>query len=62
MPYVNVKVAGTLSKDQKQVIANDITESLEKNAGKPKAHTYVVFDEIDRNNWAVGDQLLSDRA
>ena len=58
MPYINVKVAGSLTKEQKEKIAKEFTETLEKVADKPKAHTYVVFDEVARENWAVGDKLL----
>jgi 4-oxalocrotonate tautomerase len=61
MPYVNVKTAGSLSKEQKQQLADKITSALEEVANKPKDHTYVVFDEVDRENWAVGDKLLSER-
>ncbi|RJP58316.1 MAG: 4-oxalocrotonate tautomerase family protein [Candidatus Auribacter fodinae] len=58
MPYVNVKTAGPLTKEQKQQIAAQISETLEKVANKPKEHTYIVFDEVPRENWAKGDKLL----
>jgi len=35
MPYVNVKLAGTLSKEQKAKIAEEITDTLERVANKP---------------------------
>lgn len=59
MPYVNVKTVGKLSKEQKKKIAADISESLLKHAGKPKDHTYIVFDEVNGENWAKGDQLFA---
>ena len=40
------------------IIAKEFTETLEKVANKPKKVTYVVFDEVNRENWAVGDKLL----
>ena len=58
MPYVNVKVVGKLTKEQKQKISRDISESLERNANKPKENTYIVFDEVSGENWAKGDTLL----
>ncbi len=58
MPYVSVRVAGKLSRDQKQQIAKEFSEVLERVAGKPKTSTYLVFDEVDRENWAKGDALL----
>jgi 4-oxalocrotonate tautomerase len=58
MPYVNVKVAGKLTREQKEAIAREICETLLRVAKKPKDATYVVFDEVERENWAHGDKLL----
>ena len=58
MPYVSVRVAGKLSRDQKKQIAKEFSEVLERVAGKPKDSTYLVFDEVDGENWAKGDALL----
>jgi 4-oxalocrotonate tautomerase len=58
MPYVSIRVAGKLSKQQKQKISEDICESLEKNAGKPKDSVLIFFDEVDKENVAKGDKLL----
>lgn len=58
MPYVSVRVAGKLTRAQKEIIAGEISQALEKHAAKPKDSTYVVFDEVDRENWAKGDKLL----
>ncbi|MDX9703829.1 MAG: 4-oxalocrotonate tautomerase family protein [Candidatus Auribacterota bacterium] len=58
MPYINVKVAGKLSREQKEEIARQFTDTLEQVAGKPKKSTYIVIEEVDRANWAVGGELL----
>ncbi len=58
MPYVSLRVAGKLSREQKNAIAKEFSETLEKIAGKPKDSTYLVFDEVERENWAKGDKLL----
>ena len=58
MPYVNLKVAGKLTRDQKTAIAKEFAEALERIAGKPKDATYLVIDEVERENWAKGDKLL----
>jgi len=60
MPYVLVKVAGTLSREQKTEIVREITGTLERVAGKPPAATYVVIEEVPRENWAKGGKLLAD--
>ena len=58
MPYVSVRVAGKLTREQKTAIAKEFAETLQKVAGKPKDSTYLVFDEVERENWAQGDKLL----
>jgi 4-oxalocrotonate tautomerase len=60
MPFVNVMVAGPLSKDQKKALADKITSALEEVAGKDPKTTYIVFEEVDRENWAAGGKLLTD--
>jgi 4-oxalocrotonate tautomerase len=59
MPFVNIKVAGTLTKKQKEDIAAGVTKLLFEIAGKPPAVTYIAFEELDHENWAVGGKLLT---
>ena len=58
MPYVNVRVAGTLTHEQKQQIAERITTVLQEVAGKPPEATYITIDEVPRTNWAKKGELL----
>ena len=58
MPYISLRVAGKLTREQKTAIAKEFAETLERLAAKPKSSTYLVFDEVERENWAVGDKLL----
>ena len=58
MPYISVRVAGKLSREQKTAIAGEFSETLERIAGKPKDSTYLVFDEVEKENWAKGGKLL----
>lgn len=58
MPYINVRVAGKLTKEQKQQIAKEITDTMKNVAGKPESATYVVIDEVSRENWAKSGELL----
>lgn len=60
MPYVNVKVAGKLTKEQKQKIVEGITRVLQEVADKPPQSTYIVIDEVERENWGKGGKLLSE--
>ncbi|MCX5708830.1 MAG: 4-oxalocrotonate tautomerase family protein [Candidatus Omnitrophica bacterium] len=58
MPFVNLKLIGKLSKEQKQQIVSEFSETLLKVARKPKTSTYIVIDEVEAQNWAQGDQLF----
>lgn len=61
MPYVNIRIAGSLTREQKRDIAVEITDVLERIAHKPKAYTYIAFDELPDENWAVGGKLLDEK-
>ena len=58
MPYVNVRIKGTATKDQKAEIVKQITGTLQQVLGKPPEATYVVIDEVPGENWAKGGNLL----
>jgi 4-oxalocrotonate tautomerase len=60
MPYVNIRIAGTMSREQKAKIAAEITDTLERVALKPKKYTYIAFDELPDENWAIAGQLLDE--
>ncbi len=58
MPYINLKLVGTLTTEQKQQIASEFAETLQRVANKPKDHTYLVIDEVPGGNWAKGDTFF----
>lgn len=60
MPYVDIKVGGKLTKEQKREIAKDVSESLQKVANKAKESVYISFTEFERDSFAKGENLLSD--
>ncbi|MDR0664470.1 MAG: tautomerase family protein [Helicobacteraceae bacterium] len=60
MPYINVRVASKLTIEQKRAIAKAFSETMERVANKPKPSCYIVFDEVERENWAKGETILSD--
>lgn len=60
MPFVNVKTLGNLSEKQKSEISERITKTLEEVAGKSPKYVYVVFDEVDKENWAIAGKLFSE--
>ena len=60
MPVVTIKIAGSLNREQKKQIAAEITDTLERLAHKPKKYTYIAFEELAHENWAIAGQLLDE--
>jgi 4-oxalocrotonate tautomerase len=60
MPYVSIRVAGKLTKEQKQKIAQGVTEVIAEAANKPKEAVLLFIDEEARENIAKGGVLLED--
>jgi len=60
MPYVNIRVAGTLSRKQKKKIARGVTRVIAREAGKPKSSILIFIDEEQRENIAKGGKLLDE--
>lgn len=58
MPYINLKLVGKLNKKQKETIAKEFSDTLLRVAGKKKESTYLVIDEVDGKNWALGEKFL----
>lgn len=58
MPYVNIRVAGKLDKQQKEEICRGVTDIIAKAANKPKDSILIFIDEEQHENIAVGGKLL----
>jgi 4-oxalocrotonate tautomerase len=60
MPVVTIKLAGSLTREQRKQIAEEITATLERVALKPKKYTYIAFEELPYEQWAIAGQLLDE--
>ncbi len=58
MPYVNIRVAGKLSKIQKEAICQGVTEVIVRETAKPAESILIFIDELDHENIAKGGTLL----
>lgn len=58
MPYVNIRVAGTLTRDQKAKIADEVTDTLHRVANKPKEAVLIFIDEVSPENIAKVGKLI----
>ena len=58
MPYVSIRVAGDLSREQKEEMCDGVTEVISKAANKPRESIIIFIDEVERENIASGGKLL----
>jgi 4-oxalocrotonate tautomerase len=58
MPYVNIRVAGSLTKEQKEKISRGVTDVIAKEANKPPESVLIFIDEVVHENIAKNGKLL----
>jgi len=58
MPYVNIRVAGSLTKEQKEKISRGVTDVIAKEANKPPESVLIFIDEVVHENIAKNGELL----
>ncbi|MCO5093001.1 4-oxalocrotonate tautomerase family protein [Bosea sp. (in: a-proteobacteria)] len=61
MPYINVQITKGATRAQKAEIVKVFTETLVRVLGKKPENTHVVIQEIEREDWGHGGQLVADR-
>ena len=59
MPYVNIRVAGSLTKTQKENISQGVTDIIAKEANKPPESVLIFIDEVDHENIAKSGKLMT---
>lgn len=62
MPFVDIRLAGSATREQKAAIVADVTQSLVERLGKPAAAVQIVISEVSTENYAAGGQLIADHA
>lgn len=63
MPYVNIRVAARdtpITREQKQALAQGITDVIERVLAKRRDSITIVLDELPADNWAEGGYLVRD--
>ena len=60
MPYVSIRVAGTLTREQKKNIAQGVTKVIAEETRKPESSILIFIDEERRENIAKGGKLLDE--
>lgn len=62
MPFVDIRLAGSATREQKAALVADITQSLVERLGKPAAAVQVNITELSTENYGAGGILVADRA
>ena len=62
MPYINVQITKGATRAQKAEIVKTFTETLVRVLGKDPQNTHIVIQEIEREDWGHGGELVADKA
>ena len=57
---MNIRLTGTLTREQKRKIAQEVTDTMEHIEHKPKSYTHITFDELSDENWSIAGKLLDE--
>jgi len=60
MPYINVQITKGATREQKNEIVKQFTDTLVKVLGKKPEHTHIVIQEIEEENWGFKGILTDD--
>ncbi len=60
MPIVRVEMWAGRTHAQKQELAKEITDAMVRIAKTSADATIVIFDDVEKENWAQGGALSSD--
>lgn len=61
MPYVRVELLAGRSEDQKAALAKAITDAMVAHVNAKPEGTFIVFEDVPKENWAVAGTLFSRR-
>tara|TARA_Y100001968_G_C18745886_1_gene431126 strand:+ start:227 stop:412 length:186 start_codon:yes stop_codon:yes gene_type:complete len=61
MPFINVKMLSGRSTEQKRDLVEALTNAIVETCGADREGTSVVIEEYEREHWARGGVLNSDR-
>lgn len=62
MPTIRVELFAGRTLEQKRALAAALTEATVKTLGASPDSVDVIFQDVQRSDWATGGQLWSDKA
>lgn len=60
MPYINVQITEGSTREQKETLVREMTDSLVRVLGKQPEHIHIVIQEIADENWGYAGQLTDE--
>ena len=54
MPLVQIALYAGRTPDQKEALAKAVTKAISETAGIPDEATTIIFQEVEKHDWAVG--------
>jgi 4-oxalocrotonate tautomerase len=60
MPYVNIQITKSISRDQKAQLVKEVTDSLVRVLGKKPEHIHIIIQEIADEDWGFSGLLTDD--
>ena len=60
MPVVNIYMWSGRTEEQKRKLAKGITQVFKDTIGVPPEALHVIFQDIEKNDWAIAGKLCSD--
>jgi 4-oxalocrotonate tautomerase len=61
MPVVRISWWKGRGYEQKVELARELTQVLERVAKIPPEATQIIFEDVDKENWAIGGVMASER-
>lgn len=62
MPTIRVELFAGRTVEQKRALAQALTEATTRSLGCSPDGVDVIFQDVERHDWATGGQLWSDKA
>lgn len=60
MPYINLQITKGATREQKEQIVTEFTDTLVRVLGKKPEHTHIVIQEIEDENWGFAGMLTDE--
>lgn len=61
MPVIRVSLWAGRTHEQKAEVAKAITEAMVRITGTTPQATVIIFEDVDKSNWASGGVMASDK-